>query len=210
MQYVSLAITSAVKKTAATVVIIDNITFLRRGIESASAALPLMQELNKLKIRHGLSILVLAHTPKRNPQQPLGPNDLHGSKMLLNFCDAAIAMGESHTQPGLRYLKQIKQRSATQTYGAGNVCLCRFQRHKSFLKFVFTGDGRESDHLLRRRNFPAEQLYSQAQELSSEGLSQRQIARQLNVAVGTVNKALKSPLKLAGVAPNGIPMSEFY
>ena len=210
MQYVSLAITSAVKKTGATVVIIDNITFLRRGIESAAAALPLMQQLNKLKIRHGLSILVLAHTPKRNPQLPLGRNDLHGSKMLLNFCDAAIAMGESHTQPGLRYLKQIKQRSATETYGANNVCLGHFQRSKSFLKFVFTGYGRENDHLLRRRTLPPEKLHTEARQLSTEGLSQRQIARQLNVAVGTVNKALKRPAPTVHITTNGLSLSEFF
>lgn len=132
MQYISTAITLAVKRMGATVLIIDNITCLRSGIENSAAALQLMQQLNKLKIRHGLSILVLAHTPKRNPGVPLSRNDLHGSKLLLNFCDAAMAIGESHTQPGTRYLKQIKQRSATETYGAGNVCLRPLRAAKKF------------------------------------------------------------------------------
>ena len=119
-------------------------------------------------------------------------------------------MGESHTQPGTRYLKQIKQRSATETYGANNVCLGHFQRSKSFLKFVFTGYGRENDHLLRRRALPPQQLHTEARQLSGEGLSQRQIARQLNVAVGTVNKALKRPAPAVHVTTNGLSLSEFF
>jgi RecA-family ATPase len=52
-------------QTNSKVIIIDNITFLKNGNESAKDALPLMKQLKALKNRYGLSILVLAHTPKR-------------------------------------------------------------------------------------------------------------------------------------------------
>jgi hypothetical protein len=43
--------------------------------------------------------------------RPLSANDLQGSKMLINFCDSAFAIGKSSNDKDLRYLKQIKQRS---------------------------------------------------------------------------------------------------
>ncbi|MES2427273.1 MAG: hypothetical protein V4560_09890 [Bacteroidota bacterium] len=87
-------------------------------------------------------------TPKRNPAKPVTRNDLQGSKMLINFADSAFAIGESQTTTGLRYLKQIKQRSGTEVYGANNVCLCRMVKPTNFLHFEFTGFGTEAAHLL--------------------------------------------------------------
>ena len=55
-----------------------------------------------LKSKYGLSILVLAHTPKRDSGKPLGRNDLQGSKMIINFCDSAFAIGESAKNIGWR------------------------------------------------------------------------------------------------------------
>ncbi|QJD95120.1 AAA family ATPase [Mucilaginibacter robiniae] len=110
------AIESAINKTQATVLIIDNLTCLRSGTEKAADALPLMKHLKYLKAKFNLSILVLAHTPKRNPLKPITRNDLQGSKMLINFCDSAFAIGESYQEKGLRYLKQIKQRNTHEVY----------------------------------------------------------------------------------------------
>ncbi len=59
------------KQTGAKVLIIDNITYLRTETEKAKDALPLMKELKALKAKYDLSILCLAHTPKRNLAMPL-------------------------------------------------------------------------------------------------------------------------------------------
>jgi hypothetical protein len=59
-----------------------------------------------LKNKHNLSILILAHTPKRNFTNPLSNNDLQGSKMLANFIDSSIAIGKSYLNEDLRYIKQ--------------------------------------------------------------------------------------------------------
>lgn len=193
-RYVIEALTRGIKRTDARVLIIDNITCLRNGTESAGAALLLMKELKKLKTRHGISILVLAHTPKRNPRLPLSRNDLQGSKMLINFCDSAFAMGESHSMPSQRYLKQIKQRSTAETYGADNVCLAQLERHNGFLKFVFTGNDCEKNHLRDTSKQEREQMRREAKKLSDEGLSQRQVAERLGMSVGNVNRMLNSHL----------------
>ena len=187
----------------ATVLIIDNISCLRGGTESAAVALRLMNNLKRLKADHKLSILVLAHTPKRrNPARPINAEDLHGSKLLINFADSAFAIGKSTTEAGLCYIKQIKQRNTQQLYGESNVALCRItktptspKKPANFLHFNFEGFGAEQPHIqipgrhgYNRALANHQQLATQIAEMEAEGLSQRQIARQLNMAAGSVNK----------------------
>lgn len=191
-EYVNNAIEYALEQTGAKVLIIDNITCLRGGTERAADALPLMKHLKALKDRLHLSILVLAHTPKRNPASPLTRNDLQGSKMLINFADSAFAIGESHTMPGYRYLKQIKQRCGNETYGQHNVCLCRLERRDSFLQYTFTGYAHEHDHLRRPSQQQRDRLFAQISALKTQGKTQRQIAAELKVGLGTVNRLGRS------------------
>ena len=83
------AITQAVEKVRPAVLIIDNITCLSNTAH-ATGALTFMEQLKDLKARHQLSILALAHTPKRKTGAPISVNDLQGSKLLVNFCDSAL------------------------------------------------------------------------------------------------------------------------
>jgi archaellum biogenesis ATPase FlaH len=183
----------------ATVLIIDNITCLRGGTESAAVALKLMNNLKSLRADHKLSILVLAHTPKRrNPARPLSADDLHGSKLLINFADSAFALGKSKTQKSLRYLKQIKQRNTQEVYGEDNVCLCRIEKPGDFIRFKFEGNSAEQQHL-RAIGAPGntdtalsrEELSKKIAELTGAGTSQRQIALRLGIGLGTVNKIMQ-------------------
>jgi archaellum biogenesis ATPase FlaH len=191
-EYMNSAIEYAVKRTGADVLIIDNITSLRSGTERAAEALPLMKHLKALKTKLQISILVLAHTPKRNPARPITRNDLQGSKMLINFADSAFAIGESHRQKGLRYLKQVKQRSTTEIYGDDNVCLCRITRPLNFLQFEFLGQAAERDHLLRPSQRDFELLQVPVLDLAKQGLSTRQIAAKLNMGSATVNRIIRA------------------
>ena len=184
-QLLKYAIEKALHQTDATVLIIDNLTCLRSGTEQATEALALLSYLKELKTRLKLSILLLAHTPKRNPLKPITRNDLQGSKMLINFADSAFAIGESHKEPGLRYLKQIKQRSAPEVHGSHNVCLCRLARVGWFLRYEFTGYAPEQEHLGQ-----PQQVHTRIAELHAQGLSQRQIAAALNVSKTTVARRI--------------------
>ncbi|MBZ4652549.1 MAG: Bacterial regulatory s, luxR family protein [Proteiniphilum sp.] len=107
----SNAIERVITDTGAKIVIIDNITYLRHENERAKDALPLMKHLKRLKSKYNLSLLVLAHTPKRDLTKPLTRNDLQGSKVLMNFCDSSFAIGESSSDSSFRYIKMIKVRS---------------------------------------------------------------------------------------------------
>jgi RecA-family ATPase len=110
-KYLYYSLEQSVTNSGAKIVIIDNITYLKEETERARFALPLMKHLQGLKKKLGLSILCLAHTPKRDLSKPLTRNDLQGSKMLINFCDSAFAIGESNSDSQIRYFKQIKVRN---------------------------------------------------------------------------------------------------
>jgi RecA-family ATPase len=187
---VEKALEYGIKKTEASVLIIDNLTSLRTGTEKAGEALPLMKHLKALKSKYNLSILVLAHTPKRNPALPLGRNDLQGSKMLINFCDSAFAIGESATRPGTRFLKQIKQRYGTETYGTNHVALMQLIKDDSFLQYRFLHFDREANHLRRRSQQEREQLALRINQLHQQGHSQRQISRQTGASLTRVNSMI--------------------
>ena len=185
------AIEYKINQAKATVLIIDNITCLRGGTENSAVALALMKSLKALKTDHNLSILVLAHTPKRrNATQPISADDLHGSKLLINFADSAFALGASTLDTDLCYLKQIKQRNTRQRYGPDNVCLCRIQKPGAFLHFTFEGNSAERLHLLSRSTADRRQLAYKIAALAAKGFSQRDISRQLGIGLATVNRLL--------------------
>ena len=150
-----------------------------------------MKELKALKSKYGLSILALAHTPKRDLSKPITRNDLQGSKMLINFCDSSFAIGESYSDKNLRYFKQIKSRNTEIIYDTDNVVLCQLHKPYNFLKFEFIGYGAERDHLKQPTEKDREVIISKAKELSQQGKTQRQIASELSISLGCVNKYLK-------------------
>ncbi|MCF8238271.1 MAG: AAA family ATPase [Saprospiraceae bacterium] len=161
------------------VIIIDNITFLRNDTEKAKEALPLMKKLIALKREYNLSILILAHTPKRDATRPINNNDLAGSKMLMNFCDSAFAIGASFNDPGIRYLKQIKCRSTETIYDQGNVLVCSIEKDNNFLQFNRIATSAENAHLKARNDEDKLRIKEEALELHNKGLSFREIGNQL-------------------------------
>jgi len=145
--YLMKSIEATIVEMGVRVLIVDNITFLWSQTETAKDALPLMKKLMELKRRYGLTLILIAHTPKRDSSKPLDLNDLQGSKMLSNFADAVIAVGKSCQDPSLRYLKQLKQRDDKVIYGADNVAVFAVEKPSNFLGLKFLRCEPECDHL---------------------------------------------------------------
>ncbi len=173
------------------ILIVDNITYLRNATETAKDALPLMKKLKALKNKYGLSILVLAHTPKRDLSKPITRNDLQGSKMLINFCDSSFAIGECSSDKNLRYIKQIKQRNCENLYGADNVCVFKIVKPGNFLHFEFVGYSTEKEHLRVPSDSANPELVAEVKKLKEEGSSVRKIADELNISKSTVQRLCK-------------------
>jgi RecA-family ATPase len=141
-------IETAIVSHEARILIIDNITFLKtQSTETAKDALPLMKKLVDLKKKYGLSMLILAHTPKRNSSQILTTNDLAGSRQIANFADSIFAIGVSHKSDNYRYLKQLKARSTERVHDDSHVAICSIENEDNFLKFIFKEFGDEADQL---------------------------------------------------------------
>lgn len=189
--YLNHSLEQSITETGAKVLIIDNITYLKNETEKAKDALPLMKHLKALKNKYGLSILALAHTPKRDLTKPITRNDLQGSKMLINFCDSSFSIGESHSDKNLRYLKQIKQRNTEQIYDAENVCVCQIDKPLNFLQFEFLNFGTEQEHLKQHTEKDKEKRISEVLELKKQGLSNIEIARRFGVSEGAIRKWIK-------------------
>lgn len=190
-QYLCTSLEQSIIDTGSKILIIDNLTFLGSENEKAKDALPLMKYLKSLKNKYKLSILALAHTPKRDLSKPLTRNDLQGSKMLINFVDSCFAIGESHSDKHVRYIKQIKARNTEIMYDTENVVICQIQKPSNFLEFEFLTFGSEREHLKEISEKDRESVIQQTKNLSQQGKSQRQISSELGISLGAVNKYLK-------------------
>lgn len=189
--YLFFSLEYEIAVSGAKVLIVDNITYLKSETEKAKDALPLMKQLIKLKMKYGVSIMALAHTPKRDLSKAITINDLQGSKMLSNFCDNIFAVGESAKDKNLRYLKQIKPRNTEILYDAENVAVCQITKPDNFLKFEFLGYGSESEHLKQMTESDKSELVEKVKNLSALGKNQRTIAEDLGISPASVNRYLK-------------------
>src|ERR1035437_1823616 len=174
---------NSIISTSAKVVIVDNITYLKeQATDTAKEALPLMKKLNELKMKYDLSILALAHTPKRNSSNPITNNDITGSKHIANFADSIFAIGESFTEKNIRYLKQVKARATEIIYDTHNVIVCEVIKHNNFLAFEFIDYATEKEHLKIYVGNDKEELDQAIVELKNlePNLSDREIAKRLN------------------------------
>ena len=186
------AIEGLVVETQARIIVIDNLTFLSADHERAKEALSLMKKLKKIKASYCLSMLILAHCPKRSMQFPITKNDLAGSAMILNFADSAFAFGKSATSESVRYIKQIKSRNSAIIYGTDKVCLFEIIKVSNFLCFSFKGYACERDLLKVPNDEGKEALSGNVLSLSKAGKSQREVSRLTGLSLSKVNRLIRS------------------
>ena len=186
--YLKMSLERLVVDHEVKILVIDNITYLGNETEKASFALPMMKWLKDFGRKNNLSILVLAHTPKRDPSSPITKNDLAGSRMMMNFCDGSFAIGGSTKGSQIRYIKEIKQRNEPFRYDSDNVIVCAVEKLNNFLQFRFVEYGCERDHLTATQK---DEEVRRAKELQAQGKTQREIAAQMGVSLGKVNNLLK-------------------
>jgi replicative DNA helicase len=133
------------------IVILDNITYISSESSDTKMATKTMKKLLAIQKTSGnnLSIIVIAHTPKRDPSLPIELRHLAGAAAFANFAKNIIAISKSKLDPSMRYLKQLKNRQDVEMYQEENVIVCGVNKSDSGrLEYEFLKYGREADHLM--------------------------------------------------------------
>lgn len=178
-----------INNIGADAVIIDNLSWISEDAEEGDVATLLMRRLCLLKRTHEMTIIVIAHTPKRIMDNPITQNDLGGSKKLMNFMDSAVAIGRVNGDDTRRYIKHVKCRTGENKHGSENVLVCRKEMgDEAFLKFVVEGTARERDLLKSSDDVRVEEL---VMAMDANGATQSEIASQLRCSQSKVSKMLK-------------------
>ncbi|QNM86765.1 AAA family ATPase [Polaribacter pectinis] len=190
-EYLCATLPDLITSSNISVLIVDNLTFLSAENEKAKDALVLMKAIKSISVAHQISILVLAHTPKRDEFKPIGKNDLAGSKMLMNFCDSSFAMGNSSQDISFRYLKQIKQRNTEHLYHSDNIVVCSLDKQTNFLEFHFEDFDSEINHLKSSSSLNSDDKNEQIRFLISEGKNNVEIGEMMGYSEGAIRKRRK-------------------
>lgn len=190
-EYYLQAIKTEIDRHGANVVIIDNLTWINGKLEKSRDAAPFMQQLAMLKRELGLTLILISHTPKRDPSKPIDITDLAGSSMVGNFLDAAIAIGRSKKDPGLRYIKQVKARDGEIILSEENVASCALEKENSFLGFRFLEYGPERDHLKEQSEDDRAGQLDKIISMYQEGKSLRQIQEATGIGKSSVDRIIK-------------------
>ena len=183
----------------ASVVIIDNLTWLCSQMDSGSDAGKLMQSLLSLKRKWGWSLLVVAHTPKRNMATPITQNSMAGSKRLFNLFDAVFALGMSAKGEKVRYIKQLKARCSPIEYGRDSVLPCVLSKYGDTLRLGFNDFTEEEDDHLKAFDSETRQAMKmqrmvEVSDLSQAGLSLREISDKVGLSKTQVSRILKESI----------------
>jgi RecA-family ATPase len=168
------------------VVFIDNITAMSNGSTAdAEVSRKIMDLLLLLKKKYKLTVIVLAHTPKRyDISKPLSLSDLAGSFLLAAYADSVIVIGRSKMGNNVKYLLQLKARSGTKIHDDQNVIQVAIEKEGAFLQMkpLEEPTGRESDHLVDKYDASIDdELINNIMLLHSQGKSYQNIKDELNL-----------------------------
>ena len=179
-------------RMATSIIIIDNLTYLCNSSDKGVDAGIFMMKLMNLKKKYGWSLLIIAHTPKRNLSSPITQNDLAGSKKLYNFFDSVFAIGKSAKDDRLRYVKQLKVRAGEFLYDANNIIVYELEKSSGFVHFEFKEYSTEKEHLRERTESDEEKQLKRIKELKAQGKSVRDIAALIGLSKSKVWRLLQN------------------
>lgn len=176
------------------IIIIDNISALTDRLESSAVMSNIMKALITLRELYGLSILIIAHSKKRNKKNPIENNDLAGSKKIAVLAEAVFAIGHRVSNKRELYLKQIKQRYKGEIYGSDNVITCHLEKRNSFLQLVEGSYAKEEDLLYKNKVEDKKAIIDVIFTMRNSGMSNRTIAKELKISEATVRNYMKTSM----------------
>lgn len=132
-------------------IIIDNLTFLtQEDASDAKIAGKIIKRLLSFKRKYNKTLLIIGHTPKILPNEPIEKRHLRGSGLLSDLIDKLFAINNTCDDVAVKYIKELKSRGSQETYHKENILLLERERGGkqgaaiSFKHFAF---GKERDYL---------------------------------------------------------------
>ncbi|MDB4587665.1 AAA family ATPase [bacterium] len=186
------SISMEIEKHCPEAVVIDNISALNPDNEGARDAHSLMMGLKKLKDLHDVSMLVIGHTPKKDPRTTIEITHLAGSAQIGNLLDSCFAIAKAAaTNENHRYLKELKNRNFEYTLHENNVLLLEIQKSEERgLHFIPKGHAEEHQLLIQSTHSKADRN-QEVLELHLQGFSYREIAEKTGISKSTVGDIIK-------------------
>lgn len=119
------------------VVILDDLTAVRKTYDGTRETLKLMRELKELKEEKDISILALAGSREAKPGAMVCEGDMMRSQVLCDAADSVFAIGLCPS-PAFRYLIQTRSQDIAIKWDGPNVPVCFIERSdEGFLAFSF-------------------------------------------------------------------------
>ena len=121
---------------------IDNLKWLLSpGKQELEETWKLLKALNMLRSQLGITIILATHSNKDKVNSEWTIKDISGGSDINRFSQSIWAVGNIEGQSSQRYLKQLKQRSASVEYNSSNVAVAELLKHDGkALQFVFMPD----------------------------------------------------------------------
>jgi hypothetical protein len=110
------------------IVIIDDISAIKRTHDGTRETLSLMRRLKELRDELGVSILVLADSEEPGRSGVAEEHDLRRSRVLCSVADSVFAIGRSVRRPDDLYLIQTRSQNAPIFWTAQNAPTARIKR----------------------------------------------------------------------------------
>jgi len=175
-------------------IIIDNITALMSNTERASDAAKLLKVLNKIKFKYPyITLIVIAHTPKRRHIEEINTSSLLGSANLTNLVDSMIAINYSAKGSNIRYIKELKTRFESFVHNSVNIIECQFES-EPFTHLQVRGYDTEERNTDTLQQISENEKRAKILDMHKEGNSLRAIGDELGLSHTQVSKIIKSAI----------------
>jgi DNA-binding NarL/FixJ family response regulator len=174
------------------ILVIDNFSAMGVEHEKSIDALELMRTFRQVTVQVNGTVIVAAHTPKRNGNEILQLKDLAGSAVISNFADSVVGIGQDIRKANRRYLKGFKNRDAEKKYCGPQVLECEISKAENGLVFFEQiGTSLESHMLISDQEAEKIQRNNDILQMKSEGLSLNEIADKMGMNRNTVNTIIR-------------------
>jgi hypothetical protein len=173
--------------------IFDNMSMIATGdVDTAKSVIPLMKKFKEIKEKYNLTLIIVDHTKKRNEYIPISINDLNGSKMKANLVDSVFYIGKSRQGENIRYILQVKNRSAEKSHTPDSVLECEIIKENAFLHFSFSDVlGSELDHIKQMPKADRKERDSKIISLFLNGTNKTQIGNEVGLHESSIRKILR-------------------